>query len=121
MNYIEHYIEHLLILASAVTGYISIYAFAFLVCIPIGITSSTIEIKICTITSWIKKYKSIIKKIKKKHDKIALLAKSKVNSIKVLISKALIGLNTSHDEFVLINNLPKEYDDLKKETKNLKT
>ena len=79
------------------------------------------KIKICAITSWIKKYKSITKKIKKKHDKIALLAKSKVNSIKFLISKALIDLNISYDEFALINNLPKDYDDLKEETKNLKT
>ena len=50
-----------------------------------------------------------------------MLAKSKVNSIKFLISKALIDLNISYDEFALINNLPKEYDDLKEETKNLKT
>ena len=38
----------------------------------------------------IKKYKSIIKKKKKKHDKIVLLVKYKLNSIEVLISKALI-------------------------------
>ena len=35
-----------------------------------------------------KKYKSIIEKKKKKHDKIVLLAKSKFNSIEVLISEA---------------------------------
>ena len=38
----------------------------------------------------IKKYKSIIKKKKKKHDEIILLAKSKLNSMEVLISEALI-------------------------------
>ena len=37
----------------------------------------------------IKKYKSIIKKKKKKHDKVVLLAKTKLNSIEVLISNAL--------------------------------
>ena len=41
------------------------------------------------IAAGIKKYKSIIKKKKKKHDKIVLLAKSKLNGIEVLISKAL--------------------------------
>ena len=58
--------------------------------IPIGITSSAIGLKICAIAAGIKKYKSIIKKKKKKHDKIVLLAKSKLNSIEVLISKPLI-------------------------------
>ena len=48
--------------------------------------SSTVGIKICAITAGVKKYKSIIKKKKKKHDKIALLAKPKLNSIEVLKS-----------------------------------
>ena len=60
----------------------------------------------------IKKYKSIIKK-KKKHYKTVLLAKSKLNSIEVLISKALIDLVISHDEFVLINSVLKEYNETK--------
>ena len=50
----------------------------------------------------IKKQKSIIQKKKKKHDKIVLLAK--LNIIEVFISKPLINLVISHDEFVLINN-----------------
>ena len=115
-----NYIEHFLILASTITGCVSISAFASLIGIPIGITSSAIGLKICAITAGIKKYKSIIKKKKKKHDKIVLLAKSKLNSIEVLISKALIDSNISHHEFVLINNVLKEYDDMK-EIKNLKT
>ena len=73
--------------SSAVTRCISISAFAFLLGIPIGITSSAIGLRIYVITEWIKKYKSVIKK-KKKHEKIVLLAKSKPNSIEVLISKA---------------------------------
>ena len=50
-----------------------------------------------------------------------MFAKSKLNSIKVLISKGLIDSNVSHDEFVLINNVLKEYDDMNEEIKNLKT
>ena len=72
------------------------------------------------LTAAIKKYQSIIKK-KKKDDKIVLSAKTKLNSIEVLISKALIDLNISHDEFILVNNVLKEYDHMKKEIKNLKT
>ena len=59
---------------------------------------------ICAIASRIKKYNSVIKKNKNKHDKIGLLAKSILNSIEILVSKALIDSNISHDEFVLINN-----------------
>ena len=63
-----NYIEHLLILAFVVIGCVSIFAFASLAGIPIGITSSAVELKICAITAGIKKYKPIIKKKKKKHD-----------------------------------------------------
>ena len=88
---------------------------------PTGITSSAIGLKICAITAAIKTDKSVIKKRKKKHAKIVLLAKSKLNSIEVLISKALIDSVISHDEFVLINNVQKEYNAMKEEVKNLKT
>ena len=116
-----NYIEHFLILASTTTGCISISAFASLIGIPIGIASSAIGLNICVITAGIKKYKSIIKKTKKKHDKIVFLAKSKLNKIEVLISKALVGSVISHGEFVLINNVLKEYNEMKEEIKNLKT
>ena len=71
------YIEHFLIWASAITGYTSISAFASLIGIPIGITSSAIGLRICVIAAEIKKYKSIIKKKKKKLYKTVLLAKTK--------------------------------------------
>ena len=51
-------------------------------------------------TAGIKKYKSLIKKKKKKHEKIVFLAKYKLNSMRVLISKSLIDSNITHDEFV---------------------
>ena len=82
---------------------------------------SAIGLKMCAITAGIKRYMSIIKKKKKKHWKILLLAKSKLNSIEALISKALINSVISHDEFVLINNFLKEYNKMKEEIKNLKT
>ena len=54
------YIEHFIILASTITGYVSISPFASLVGILIGITSSAIGLKICAITAGNKKYNSII-------------------------------------------------------------
>ena len=59
------YFEPFLVLASTITGCISISAFLSLICIPIGIMSSAIELKICAIITEIKKYKSIINNKKK--------------------------------------------------------
>ena len=50
-----NYIEHLIILISTVSGYVSISAFASLVGIPIGNTISAIGLNICVITARIKK------------------------------------------------------------------
>ena len=105
-------IGHLLVVISTITECVSISAFASRVGIPIGIASSSIGLKnLC------KKYKSITNKKKKKYDKIVLLAKSKLKSIKVLIYKTLIDSNLSRDESVLMNNVLKEFHDMKKKNK----
>ena len=52
-----NYVEHLFILASTVTGCVSISAFASLVAFPAGVTSSAVGLQICAITAGIKKYK----------------------------------------------------------------
>ena len=59
------YIENFLILIPTLTERVSISDFASLIIIPIGITSSEIGLKICLITTGIKKYKSIIKIIRR--------------------------------------------------------
>ena len=104
------YIKHLLILACTVTGCVSISGFA-----SVGVASFVITIKTSIITALIKKYKSIIK-IKKKNNEILLLAKTKLNTVEVLISKALIDLNIHQYKFVLVNNM--KNDDMKEEIKN---
>ena len=38
----------------------------------------------------------------KKHDKILMLAKSKLNNIDTLISQTLIDMDISHEEFITI-------------------
>ena len=47
-----------------------------------------------------------------------LLAKNKLNTVEVLISKALIDSNISDNEFIVINNVLKEYNDMKEEIEN---
>ena len=56
-----NYIEQVLFLSSAITGCISISAFASLLCIPVEITSSAIGLKNCAIAAGIKNYNSITK------------------------------------------------------------
>ena len=116
-----NYIEYFLILASTITGCSSIFAFTSLLGISIGITNSAIELRICAITVGINKYKSITKKREKKHNKIVFLPNSKLNWIKVSISKVLIESNICHGELVSTNNVWKEYDEIKEEIENLMT
>ena len=116
----QNYIEHFFISGSTVTGCILISAFTSLISILVGIMSCAIGLKICVVAAGIKKHKSIIKKNKKKHNKIVLLPNSKWNNMEVLISKALIDSNNSHDEFALIHNVLKEYEELKEEIQNVK-
>ena len=68
-----NYFERFLFFISVVTRCVSISAFASLVDVPIGITGSTVGLKIWAITAGIKKDKSNIKKNKDKHDKIVFL------------------------------------------------
>ena len=116
-----NYVENLIIIASKVTGCVSISAFALLVCVFVSITSSAVRINICAIIAGIKKYKPIIEKKKKKHDKIVLLGKDKLNTVEVIISKALIDSYITHEEFVSVNNVLREYNGMKNKIKNPET
>ena len=53
-------------------------------------------------TGRVKKLLNITRNKKKKHDKILLLAKSKLNSIEILISQALIDIEISNEEFIKV-------------------
>ena len=59
-----------------------------------------------------------MQKKKKKLDKIVWPAKTKLNTVEVLISKALINSNINHDEFVSLSNVLREYGNIKEEIKN---
>ena len=114
-------LEHLLNSVSTVTGCVSISAFVYLVGISIGIVNSAIELIICAINAGIKQYKWIIKKKKRNHVKIVLLSKTKSNIIAVLISRALIGLYISHEEFTSIDNVLRKDNDMIEKVRNLKS
>ena len=83
-----------------VTRCVSISVFASLAGIPREITSSAVETKVSAIIARIKKYNTRNKKKKIKHDKIILLAKTKLNAIEVLTSRALIDPYIGHDKIL---------------------
>ena len=50
---------------------------------------------------------------RKEHNKLVLLAKAKINSVEILISKALIDSYINQNKSVLVNNVLRKYDDMK--------
>ena len=71
---------------------------------------------------WQQKLKGICQssiKKRKKHDYIVFLAKSKLNAIEVLISKAFIDSYNDHDESIWVSNVLREYNKMKNKIKNL--
>ena len=77
---------------------------------PIGIVSVSFTLIFSLTTGIIKKLLSITK-YKKKHDKILMLAKSKLDSIETLVSQALIDIEISHEEFNAIIREKKIWED----------
>ena len=75
--------------------------------------------KYCGITAVIKRCNSIIKKKRKKHDKIVLLTKNKLSTIEVYFFKAIVDSNINHDKFATVKAALKEYNDMKEAVKNL--
>ena len=59
-----------------------------------------------------------MKNKKKKHDKILMLAKSKLSSIYILISQALIDMDKSHEEFITILKEKDRYEMMKDNLRN---
>ena len=59
-------------------------------------------------TGFVKKFLKTIRNKKKKHNKIVMLARSKLNSIESKISKALMDNEISHEDFETIINEEKK-------------
>ena len=91
-------------------------SFTSVVGVPVGIARASFRLIFSLTIGVVKKLLSITRK--KKHDKILMLAKSKLNSIETLISQALIDMEISHEEFIAIF---KEKDKYKKMKENLRS
>ena len=85
---------------------------------PAGIASASFTLIFSITAGIIKKLLSTTIKKKKKHDQILMLAKSKYNSIKALISQALIDIDVSHEEFITILKEKGKYEKMKEDIKD---
>ena len=114
------YMDKMLIVLSATSGGVSIISHLSVIGIPAGIISSSFTLVFSLATGIIKKLLKETRK-KKKNCKIIMLAKSKLNSIKTLISQPLIDLDISHEEFKAIVNEKEKYDQMKEIIGNIKS
>ena len=98
------YFEKSLIVLSVTSSSVSIVSFATVIEIPIGIASTSLSIAFSLCTGLVKKLLKAIRNKKKKHNKIVMLAKSKLNSIENKISEVLLNNQISHEDFITIIN-----------------
>ena len=107
------YIDQVLIVLSATSGGVSIILFTSIVGAPVGIASAGLTLFFCLTTGIVKKLMNITRKKNKKHDKVLMLAKSRLNSIEILVSQALIDMEINHEEFVTILKKKDNYETMK--------
>ena len=108
------YLDKIFIALPASFGTLSIASYASVVGTPAGIAGSSLTL-IFTIGAGISKsLLNVTKKIKKKHNKIIVLAKNKLNMIDTLLSSALNDAEISHEEFTNIINEANIYENIKK-------
>ena len=111
------YADKVFITLSASFGTLSIASYATIVGIPAGIAGASLTLIFTVTTGVVKIFLNITRKKKKKHNKIIVLARSKLNIIENLISQALIDFEITHEEFSKIiyekNNYKQIIDSIK--------
>ena len=93
------YADKVFITLSAFFGTLSIASYASVVGIPAGIAGASLTLLFTVTNGVFKTLLNIMRKKKKKHNKIIALARSKLNIIENLISQALIDSEITHEEF----------------------
>ena len=83
------YFDTSLIVLSVTSGVVSTASFATVIRVPIGITSASLSLAFSLCAGLVKNLLKATRNKKKKHNKIVMLARSKLNSIESKISEAL--------------------------------
>ena len=113
------YLDKIFIALSASFGTLSIASYASVVGTPAGIAGSSLTLIFTIGTGISKSLLNVTKKRKKKHNKIIVLAKNKLNMIDTLLPSALNDSEISHEEFTNIINKANIYEDIKENIKEL--
>ena len=113
------YIDKILIALSATSSGVCIISSASVVVAPGGILSASFTLFFSLTAGVIKKLLSITRNKKKKHDKIFMLTKSKLDSIEPLVSQALIDMEISHEEFNAIIWGKEKYERVKENVRSV--
>ena len=113
------YLDKIFITLSASFGTLSIASYASVVGVPAGITGASLTLVFTIGTGISKSLLKLTKKRKKKHNKIIVLAKNKLNTIDTLLSSALNGFEISHEEFSNIVTEANIYENIKEYIKEL--
>ena len=114
------YIDKILIILKATSSGVCIISSASVDGAPVGIASASFTLIFSLKTEIITKLQSIARNKKKKHDKILMLAKGKLDSIETLISKALIDMEISDEEFNAIISKKQKYERMKENVRNIR-
>ena len=114
------YADKLFTTLSASFGTLSIASHAKIVGIPVGIAGASLTLIFTVTTGVVKKLLNITRKKKKKHNKIIALARSKLNIIETLISRALTDFDISHEEFSKIIYEKNNYEQIRDNIKSVK-
>ena len=81
------------------SGSISIASFSSFIGVPAGIIGTSCSFTFSITSGFMKRFLKTIRYKKKKHDKIVMLARSKLNNIENKISKAMADNEISHEDF----------------------
>ena len=107
------YFDKSLLVLSATSGSNCIAPFFTVIGAPVGIASASFSFAFSVTVGIVKKLLKTTRNKKKKHNRIVMLARSKLNSIETLISQALINSEFSHENVTIIINEEKNYLELK--------
>ena len=94
---------------SVTTCSISIVSFATVIGAPVGIISASFSLAFLISTGIVKKILKTTRNKKKEHNKIVMLARSKLNSIERKIFEALKNNEIKHEDFTTIIDEEKKY------------
>ena len=115
------YFNKSLIVLYAISGSISVASFATIIGAPVRIASASFSLAFSISTGIGKKLLKTTRNKKKKHNKIVMLARSRLNSVESKISEALINNQISHEEFMRIFNEERNYRELKESIRIMKS